>query len=105
MKTNLMVSDVSAARLSWTLRRHPRVSMLNLKTPRQGLFTLDITSGNILPGWPLAINKSSLSPLDQNQNGPAVFQAVAAMSQRGVLNLSHGQDARSNNFRFFSLVL
>jgi hypothetical protein len=79
--------------------------MLNLKTPRQGLFTLDITSGNILPGWPLAINNCSLASLDQNENGPTVFQAVSVMSPRGVLNLSHGQDARRNNFRFFSLVL
>jgi hypothetical protein len=57
-----------------------------------------------LLGWPLAINNSSLAPLDQNENGPTVFQAVSVMSQRGVLNLSYGQDARSNDFRFSSLV-
>src|SRR5258708_4094620 len=50
------------------------------------VFGLDITSGNILPGWPLNINNSTLAPI--NQNGPTTFQATTAMSQRGALNLS-----------------
>jgi hypothetical protein len=50
------------------------------------VFALDLGSGNILPGWPLIINNSTLAPL--NQNGPAVFQSTSAMSQRGALNLS-----------------
>ncbi len=50
------------------------------------VFGLDITSGSILPGWPLNINNSSLAPI--NQNGPTTFQATTAMSQRGSLNLS-----------------
>ena len=50
------------------------------------VFALDIASGNILTGWPLAINNGTLSPI--NQNGPAIFQPVNATSQRGALNLS-----------------
>ncbi|HKE29419.1 MAG TPA: hypothetical protein VKB88_44020 [Bryobacteraceae bacterium] len=50
------------------------------------VFALDITSGNILPGWPLNINNTALAPI--NQNGPAIFREAIAMSQRGALNLS-----------------
>ncbi|HEV3199781.1 MAG TPA: malectin domain-containing carbohydrate-binding protein [Bryobacteraceae bacterium] len=50
------------------------------------VFALDITSGNILPGWPLTINNTTLAPI--NQNGPATWQGTTAMSQRGALNLS-----------------
>jgi hypothetical protein len=50
------------------------------------VFALDIGSGTVLPGWPLAINDSALAPI--NQNGPATFQSTSAMSQRGALNLS-----------------
>src|SRR5215831_15580799 len=49
------------------------------------VFAVDITSGNILPGWPLNINNTTLAPL--NQNGPTTFQPSSAMSQRGGLNL------------------
>jgi DNA-binding beta-propeller fold protein YncE len=49
-------------------------------------FALDITNGNLLPGWPLAINDTSLSPI--NQNGQARFQPARLVSQRGGLNLS-----------------
>jgi hypothetical protein len=50
------------------------------------VFALDITSGEILPGWPLNINNTTLAPI--NQNGPTTFQSATAMSQRGSLNLS-----------------
>jgi hypothetical protein len=50
------------------------------------VFALDLTSGNILPGWPVVINNTTLVPI--NQNGPTTFQASSAMSQRGALNLS-----------------
>jgi hypothetical protein len=50
------------------------------------VFALDLTSGNTLPGWPVAINNASVEPT--NRNGPAQFQAPASMSQRGALNLS-----------------
>ena len=49
------------------------------------VFALDIASGNILPGWPLTINNTTLAPI--NQNGPTTWQAPV-MSQRGALNLS-----------------
>jgi hypothetical protein len=56
-------------------------------TPRDWkVFALDLGSGDILPGWPLTINDSTLAPI--NQNGPAKFQSTSAMSQRGALNLS-----------------
>jgi hypothetical protein len=50
------------------------------------VFALDITSGKILPGWPVSINNNTLSPI--NRNGPTTFQVSSAMSQRGALNLS-----------------
>ncbi len=49
-------------------------------------FALDLTSGDILPGWPVPLNNATVEPL--NRNGPAKFQAPASMSQRGALNLS-----------------
>ena len=50
------------------------------------VFALDITTGAILPGWPLTITNDALAPI--NQNGPATWQATTEMSQRGGLNLS-----------------
>jgi hypothetical protein len=50
------------------------------------VFALDLTSGQVLPGWPVDINNASLAPV--NRNGPATFQQSSAMSQRGALNLS-----------------
>src|SRR5262249_46369658 len=50
------------------------------------VFALDLTSGALLPGWPVSINNSTLAPV--NRNGPTTFQASPAMSQRGALNLS-----------------
>lgn len=50
------------------------------------LFALDVTSGSVLPGWPVALNDSTLSPV--NQNGPSLFHGQSTMSQRGALNLS-----------------
>jgi hypothetical protein len=50
------------------------------------VFALDITNGNVLPGWPLNINDTTLAAI--NGNGPARFQASRVMSQRGALNLS-----------------
>lgn len=50
------------------------------------VFALDLTSGKVLPGWPVDINNTTLAPV--NRNGPTVFQTSTAMSQRGALNLS-----------------
>jgi hypothetical protein len=50
------------------------------------LFALDLGNGTILPGWPLVLTNSTISPL--NGNGPATFQDPGRMSQRGGLNLS-----------------
>jgi hypothetical protein len=50
------------------------------------VFAIDITNGNILPGWPLTISDQALAPI--NQNGPTRWQAATEMSQRGALNLS-----------------
>lgn len=49
-------------------------------------FALDLGSGRILPGWPVAINDAALAPV--NQNGPARFAAATEMSQRAALALS-----------------
>jgi hypothetical protein len=50
------------------------------------VFALDLTSGNILPGWPLDISQKTLA--NRNQNGAAAFHIASVMSQRGALNLS-----------------
>jgi hypothetical protein len=50
------------------------------------VFALDITTGAVLPGWPLTISDAALAPI--NQNGPAKMQTTIEMSQRGGLNLS-----------------
>jgi hypothetical protein len=49
-------------------------------------FALDLGSGSVLPGWPLAMNQTTLQPL--NQNGPTLFPQAGAESQRSALNLS-----------------
>jgi hypothetical protein len=53
---------------------------------RWEVFALDLGSGEVLPGWPLAIDDAALAPI--NRNGPTRFEPAAAMSQRGGLNLS-----------------
>jgi hypothetical protein len=50
------------------------------------VFALDLGSGDIVSGWPLTINNTTLAPI--NQNGPTTFEAANQMSQRGGLNLS-----------------
>jgi hypothetical protein len=50
------------------------------------VFALDLGSGNILSGWPLQINGTTLAPI--NQNGPTTWEGAGAESQRGSLNLS-----------------
>jgi hypothetical protein len=50
------------------------------------VFAVDITNGNVLPGWPLTIDNDTLAPI--NRNGPTLWQGTAQMSQRGALNLS-----------------
>ena len=50
------------------------------------VFALDLTSGNVLPGWPVLLNASTVTPV--NQNGPAAFLESGRLSQRGGLALS-----------------
>jgi hypothetical protein len=50
------------------------------------IFAIDITNGDILPGWPLSVNQATLAPI--NQNGPTAWAGTTAMSQRGGLNIS-----------------
>lgn len=50
------------------------------------VFALDLTTGKVLPGWPLNINGQTLGPI--NQNGPALWSGTTQQSQRGGLNLS-----------------
>lgn len=70
------------------LNAHPPRLYVASADATQGwqVFALDITTGAILPGWPLTISNSTLAPI--NQNGPAAFQTTIEMSQRGGLNLS-----------------
>jgi hypothetical protein len=39
------------------------------------VFALELGSGNVLPGWPVPLNSSTVEPV--NQNGPAIFGAAA----------------------------
>jgi len=50
------------------------------------VFALDLTSGQPLSNWPLVVDDSTVSPV--NQNPTAMFQSPSRMSQRGGLNLS-----------------
>lgn len=50
------------------------------------VYALDVTSGAVLPGWPVKISASTLDPV--NKNGPTTWQGHLAQSQRGALNLS-----------------
>ena len=50
------------------------------------VFAINLGSGAILSGWPLALNSATVTPL--NVNGPATFQSTDRMSQRAGLNLS-----------------
>jgi outer membrane protein assembly factor BamB len=49
-------------------------------------FALDLATGDVLRGWPVAINEATLAPV--NRNGPARFAAAAEVSQRAALALS-----------------
>jgi hypothetical protein len=49
-------------------------------------FALDLGSGAVLPGWPVAITPPAVAARDTN--GPATMQPAPTMSQRGALNLS-----------------
>src|SRR5215468_7066394 len=49
-------------------------------------FALDLGSGNVLPGWPVRLDASTLAPV--NQNGPATVVDASKLSQRGGLALS-----------------
>ena len=68
------------------LRRLVSTSLLLDAVNGWEVFAVDITTGSILPGWPLVIDNTSLAPI--NRNGPAQWQATTEMSQRGGLNLS-----------------
>ncbi|HZS39173.1 MAG TPA: hypothetical protein VFF06_20220, partial [Polyangia bacterium] len=52
------------------------------------VFAVDLTNGQVLPGWPADINPSTLNPV--NANGPALFRDAQYMYQRAALNLSPG---------------
>jgi hypothetical protein len=54
------------------------------------VFALDARSGDVRPGWPVAIDDAALA--SSNTNGPARFQASVEMSQRGALVLSPAGD-------------
>src|SRR5258707_8229207 len=55
------------------------------------VFALDITKGNVLHGWPLIVDNSTVgdaAPPGILQNGPAHFESTGTIAQRGGLNLS-----------------
>jgi hypothetical protein len=54
------------------------------------VFALDITNGQVLPGWPAAITPDTLNAV--NANGPALFRDATIMTQRAALNLSPAGD-------------
>src|SRR5262249_2718392 len=46
-------------------------------------FAIDLASGAVLPGWPVRLDASTVTPV--NVNGPAVFLEAGVQSQRGGL--------------------
>lgn len=50
------------------------------------VFALALSSGRVLPGWPLAIDDRTLAPV--TRNGPARFGPAIERAQRAALNLS-----------------
>ena len=50
------------------------------------VFALDLGNGNVLPGWPVLLDPSTVVPV--NQNGPATFLDASKLSQRGGLAIS-----------------
>lgn len=55
------------------------------------VFALDLGSGQVLRGWPVAITDGALAPI--NENGSARFAMATEMSQRAALNLGPHGDA------------
>ncbi len=54
-------------------------------------FALDVASGSVEPGWPVALDRGAIEP--KNGNGPAYFDEDArVMSQRSALALSPSGD-------------
>ena len=47
------------------------------------VFALDLQDGTVLPGWPVLLDASTVSPV--NQNGPAAWGKAGNLSQRGGL--------------------
>ena len=64
----------------------PRMYVVSIDAGVFRAYALDVTSGNILPRWPVAIDASTVEPV--NGNGPQTFELPTIVSQRGALNLS-----------------
>jgi hypothetical protein len=64
----------------------PTLYVTNLDASGWQAFGLELSTGNVLPGWPVRIDDAALAPL--NTNGPARFQPALHVSQRGALALS-----------------
>ena len=65
----------------------PRLYVTAMDRTRGWLaFALDLGSGEVLDGWPVAIDDATLATV--NRNGPARMQAPELMSQRGALALA-----------------
>jgi hypothetical protein len=54
------------------------------------VLALDLTSGQVLPGWPLTLTDAAVGAV--NRNAPARFQPASVVSQRGALDLSLSGD-------------
>jgi hypothetical protein len=55
-------------------------------------FAIDITSGNVLDGWPLIFDNTTIgdeAPPGIQLNGPTLFQEINHMDERGGLTLSY----------------
>ncbi len=69
----------------------PRIYVVSMDaTAGWQTLALDLRSGLILPGWPVTLDDSTVSPV--NRNGPSRFVDPRILSQRSALNTSPSGD-------------
>jgi hypothetical protein len=78
----------------------PRLYATSASTAGIQLFALDLTSGIVLPGWPLTFDADTIMSVDHN--GPAIFEDVMHANQRGALALAPDGGTLYASFASFS---
>ena len=68
----------------------PRMYVVSIDAGVFRAYALDVGTGMVLPGWPVALDAPSVEPV--NGNPPQTFGSSTILSQRGALNLSPAGD-------------